>query len=437
LKVSVGSTTKYYIETYGCALSEFDSEIMRSILRGAGYEECGDPREADVIIVNTCAVRLDTEAKIVKRLKELNGLSLQGKKLIVSGCLSKARPSLILRTAPAASLVSPQNVTRILDAATLDRPVYLLDGERDVNFLPKPPTRDSVATVMISEGCLESCSFCETKLARRYLKSYPPRAIVCVVRDLVQGGAREIRLTGQDAAAYGVDLPGKPRLPDLIADILDKVPGEYRLRIGMMTPNQAMEIIDDLLDVYRDERVFKFFHIPVQSGDDRVLKIMNRRYTVAEFKELHSKVKAKYPSSLFATDIIVGHPGEDEEAFMNSVRLVEELKFERVYLAQYSIRPRTASASMPQVPEPVKKERSLRIQEVIKRVGTEIYSSYVGGRFRGLLASRSFREGFSTVRLDNYFPVAVPASTLRSYGEFVDVKITGATYFDLRGVIVS
>lgn len=437
MKASVDPTTKYYLETYGCALSEFDSEIMRSILRSAGYEECNDPRDADVIIVNTCAVRLDTEAKIAKRLKELSGLSLQGKKLVVSGCLSKARPSLILRTVPLASLVSPQNVTRILDVVTADKPTYLLDGERDVSLLPRPPIRDSVATVMISEGCLENCSFCETKLARRYLKSYPPRAIVNTVRELVQSGAREIRLTGQDAAAYGLDLPGKPRLPDLIADILDNVPGEYRLRIGMMTPNQAMEIIDDLLDVYRDERVFKFFHIPVQSGDDRVLKIMNRRYTVAEFKELHSKVKSRYPSSLFATDIIVGHPGEDEEAFVNSVKLVEELRFERVYLAQYSIRPRTASASMPQVPEPIKKERSLRIQEVIKRIGIEIYRSYVGSNFRGLLASRSFREGFSTVRLDNYFPVAVPASPSRRYGDFVEVKVTDATYFDLRGVIVS
>jgi len=427
---------KYYIETYGCALSEFDSAIMRSLLRDAGYEEVKSPAEADVVIVNTCSVRLDTEKKIVKRLVELSPL-VEGKKLIVSGCLSKSRPSLVMRVAPTASMLSPQNVTKVVDVLKADKQLYLLDGERDVSVLPTPPIRDGVATIMISEGCLENCSFCETKIARRTLKSYSPRAIVDLVRELVKRGAREIRLTGQDAAAYGLDLPGRPRLPELIGDILDRVPGGYRLRIGMMTPNQAMDLIDDLLEVYRDERVFKFFHIPVQSGDDRVLEIMNRRYTVSEFKELHRKVKSRYPSSLFATDIIVGHPGEDEEAFMNSVALVNELKFERVYLAQYSIRPRTASASMPQIPEPVKKERSLRIQEVIRSVGLEIYGKYVGGIYRGLLASRSFRDGYYTVRLDNYFPVTVPATDARSFGDYVNVKVSEATYFDLRGFIVS
>jgi len=231
-----------------------------------------------LVIVNTCAVRLDTEAKIVKRLNELKPL-VKGK-LIVAGCLVKARPSLIARVAPSASLVSPQNVTRIAEVARSPSRLTLIEGERDTSFMPQVPLRDRIATIMISEGCLDNCSFCETKLARRTLRSYPPRLIVERVTDAVQRGAKEIRLTAQDTAAYGLDLPAKVRLPDLLSMILNKVPGDYRIRVGMMTPNEAMEIMDDLLDVYKDERVFKFFHIPVQSGDDRVLKIMNSGYSI-------------------------------------------------------------------------------------------------------------------------------------------------------------
>ncbi|MGC9209859.1 MAG: tRNA (N(6)-L-threonylcarbamoyladenosine(37)-C(2))-methylthiotransferase [Acidilobus sp.] len=425
----------YYIENYGCALAEFDSSVMASLLEANGFHRVSSPDEADVVIVNTCAVRLDTEAKIVKRLAELSSTRLRGK-LIVSGCLVKARPSLVARTVPSASLLSPQNVTRIMEVVSSPGRVVIIDGERDTSFMPSLPLRDRIATVMISEGCLDNCSFCETKLARRSLRSYPPRLIVERVAEAVRKGAKEIRLTGQDVAAYGLDLPAKVRLPELVSVILDKVPGDYRIRIGMMTPNQAMEIIDDLLEVYEDRRVFKFFHIPVQSGDDRVLKLMNRRYTIDEFIDLHRKVKSRYPDSLFATDIIVGHPGEDEEAFERSVELVRKLRFERVYLAQYSIRPRTLSASMPQVPEPVKKERSLRISKVIQSVEEEIYRKYVGLDLDAVVTSRGFREGYYVARPDNYFPIAIPGDA-DLLGKWVRVHVTDATYFDLRGVVIS
>ncbi len=434
-----GSATRmpptYYIENYGCALAEFDASIIASLLERAGFKRTPNIEEADVVVINTCAVRLDTEAKISKRLDEIRGLNLRGR-LIVAGCLAKARPSVVLRRAPTASLVSPQNVHRILEIVSSTRPVHLLDGERDTSFMPVPPLRDRVATVMVSEGCLDNCSFCETKLARRTLRSYPPRVIIDVISELVRRGAKEIRITGQDVAAYGLDLPARVRLPELISYILDKVPGDYRIRVGMMTPNQAAEIIDDLIDVYRDERVFKFFHIPVQSGDDRVLKAMNRRYTVGEFVELHRKIKGAYPESLFATDIIVGHPGEDDDAFLRSVELVKSLRFERVYLAQYSIRPRTLSASMPQVPEPVKKARSLAISEVIRSVESEIYGSYIGSELKALVTARGFKEGYYVARADNYFPIAVPARD-DIMGAWVKVKVTDATYFDLRGLVVS
>ncbi|MCE4608692.1 MAG: tRNA (N(6)-L-threonylcarbamoyladenosine(37)-C(2))-methylthiotransferase [Caldisphaeraceae archaeon] len=421
---------KYYIETYGCPLSHFDSNTMIYLLDSNGYRMTSNIDEAEIVIVNTCAVRLDTEAKIIKRLKEIKNYSTKSK-IVISGCLVKARPSLVERTLPDASLISPQNVSKILDVVESNKKVILLNGERDNEKMFIPPSRDSTATIMIAEGCLDNCSFCITKLARRTLRSYRPRLVVDTVQELVKNGVKEIRLTGQDTAAYGLDLVPKTRLDELISMIIDRIDGDYRIRIGMMTPNRSVEIIDSLLELYRDDRVFKFFHIPVQSGDENLLKVMNRDYSVEEFKDLHRKIKAKFPSSLFATDIIVGHPGEDEESFNNTTRLVRELKFERVYLAQYSIRPRTKSASMQQVPEPIKKKRSGMLNQIIREEAEKIYRTYIGREEEVLVTSRGFKKSYVVGRMQNYFPVAIDGDE-GLIGRRLLVKIEGASYFDLR-----
>ena len=426
---------RVYMETYGCALAEFDSALMAEALRGRGHEIVASPAEADVILVNTCAVRLDTEQRIAKRLSELRRV-YPGRRMVVAGCLAKARPSLVARVAPEASLVSPQNAYRVWEAVEAPGRLVLLEGSRPTQSLPRVPVARGVATIMIQEGCLSDCSFCITKIARREVRSYPPRAIVDAVRDAVRRGAVEVRLTGQDTGVYGVDLPGRPRLPDLLASILEKVPGEYRIRVGMMNPEHLLEWVDDYLDLFRDERLYRFFHIPVQSGDDEMLRIMGRGYTVDGFKWLVRRIRARVEDPLIATDIIVGHPGETEEAFENTVRLVRELRFERVHIAQYSIRPRTRAAGMPQVPDPVKKRRSSLLAAIVEEIGLERNRRYVGRRLDAVVAGASFREGSMTARLQNYTPVVIPEGSA-DYGDFVVVEVEDATFFDLRGRVVS
>ncbi|MEB3787806.1 MAG: tRNA (N(6)-L-threonylcarbamoyladenosine(37)-C(2))-methylthiotransferase [Desulfurococcales archaeon] len=425
---------RYYIETYGCALAEFDSQVMESMLEESGYTRVESIDDADFIIVNTCAVRLDTEQRIAERLAEIRERH-RGKRIIVAGCLVKARPGLVARVLPEASLLSPQNVDRILEAVRSPGRITLLKGRRDTSRIPLPARAGRVATIMVSEGCLNDCSYCISKIARRELRSYSPRLIVDAVKSLVERGVKEIRLTGLDVAAYGRDLPGKPSIADLVNMILDKVEGNYMIRIGMMTPELALEILDDLLDAYSSDRVYKFFHIPVQSGDDRVLKVMNRKYTVDEFRYIHSRVKSRYPDSMFATDIIVGHPGEDEEAFMNTVKLVRELRFERVHLAQYSIRPHTLSASLPQVSDGVKKRRSSMLMEIIADIGYETHARYIGRTVDALIVEKSFRPGSMTGRLHNYFPVVLPLDE-SLLGSWAKVRISDASFFDLKGEII-
>ena len=418
-------------------MARFESLVMEDVLGRRGFKRVDSPGQADVIVVNTCAVRLDTEQRILERLEYLSG-RYGSSRLIVAGCLAKARPGAVRRVAPRARLLGPQAVHLVGQLVEEPPGSMLLEAERDTSRMPSrlvESRRGLVATIMIQEGCLNNCSYCITKLARGGPRSYPPRVVVEAVRRAVEQGAVEVRLTGTDTGVYGVDLPGRPSLPDLVGMILDKVEGDYRLRIGMMTPEAAIELGRSLLEAYRDERVYKFFHIPVQSGDDGVLRVMGRRYTVGEFRRLHSRVKAWYPDSMFATDIIVGHPGETEEAFENTVRLVRELRFERVHLAQYSLRPHTRAAAMKQLSDSVKKTRSKRLSKIIEEITGEIFSSYIGRRVRGLVVERGFRANSLVARLDNYFPVVLPYEE-GLLGRRVEVEVEDATFFDLRGKII-
>ncbi len=429
---------KYYIETYGCALATYDTMLMRERLEDAGYTLVPDPRKADIVIINTCAVRLDTEQKILERLRHLSKI-IDPNKIIVAGCLAKARPGAIKQVTPNARLLAPQASHLIVDIIK-EKPGYsILNIERDMRIIPRTPIERSkglVATFMIQEGCLNNCSYCITKLARGRPRSYPPRQIVEGVKRAVDAGAVEIRLTGTDVGAYGVDLPGKPTITDLVSIILEKVPGNYRIRIGMMTPESAIRLGKSLLEAYRDSRVYKFFHIPVQSGDDELLRIMGRRYTINEFRRLHKMIKSKYPTSMFATDIIVGHPGESEEAFQNTVSLVRELRFERVHLAQYSLRPHTRAAAMKQLSDSVKKQRSKILSRIIEEITGEIFARYIGEIVVGIIVEKGFRDNTLVARLENYFPVVVPRNG-NVIGKKAKIKVESSTFFDLRGKIIS
>jgi 2-methylthioadenine synthetase len=263
------------------------------------------------------------------------------------------------------------------------------------------------------------------------LRSYPLREIVNAARDAVKAGAKEIELTGQDTAAYGLDLGGSISLVDVVNKVTE-IDGDFMIRIGMMTPEQAMRIIDNLIEVMRNPKVYKFIHLPVQSGDDRVLKLMNRKYTIDEYKELVSEIRSKIPFANITTDIIIGHPGEDEDAFNNTLLLMKELRFERIHLAMYSIRPNTRSASMPQVPDSVKKKRIQIANKLYEDIALSIHLEYVGSTSR-VITTELGRKGSVVGRLMNYIPVVIRSENVE-LGKWYNVKITEASFYDLRGV---
>ena len=417
-----------YIETYGCALNRADSYVMMTLLKSEGYNFVEKPEDADIIILNTCAVRLETEERMKQRIKELNKLS---KKLIVAGCMSSAEPATVLSISPNSSLIGPQAVEKIVDIVKSQDRKVILEGDRAL-ITPRV-FEGKIAIIPIADGCAGNCNFCITKLARRKLRSYPLREIVESAKYAIQNNAKEIELTGQDTAAYGLDLGGTINLTDVVNKIAE-IDGDFMIRIGMMTPEQAMRIADDIIEVLKNPKVYKFIHLPVQSGDDRVLKLMNRKYTVDEYKELVLEIRRKIPFVNITTDIIIGHPGEDEEAFNNTLSLMKDLRFERIHLAMYSLRPNTRSASMPQVPDSIKKQRMQLANKLYEDIGFSVHSEYIGTVSK-ILTTEHGRKGSVVGRLINYIPVVIRNENAE-LGRWYNVKITEASFYDLRGVFI-
>ncbi|MCS7099539.1 MAG: tRNA (N(6)-L-threonylcarbamoyladenosine(37)-C(2))-methylthiotransferase [Sulfolobales archaeon] len=420
-----------YFETYGCALNRADTALMKSIVVERGYEITNDVEKADVVVVNTCTVRLDTELRVLRRLSELHRKYGSSKKIVVSGCMAAAQPYTAKKVAPRAVLLSPQNVTRLIEA--IESGTDMILGERDVLYL-KPYVDGAAAAVPVAEGCIGDCAFCVTKLARRRLRSYSPREVVRAVEEAVSRGAIEIELTAQDAGSYGLDL-GFTSLPDLVRDVIDSVQGEYMLRIGMANPDTLARVLDGVVEVLKEPRVYKYLHIPLQSADDGVLKIMKRRYTYDDYRELVIEIRRKIPEVTIATDVIVGHPGEDDEAFQKTVEAVVELQFDKVHVAQYTVRPRTESAAMRQIPEHVKKARSTTLGRVVEEVGLRINREYVGSLASVLVTHRSIRGDF-VGRIINYKPVVIlDGRASAALGTRRVVRVSTATFYDLRGCV--
>jgi MiaB-like tRNA modifying enzyme len=415
---------RVYIETYGCALNRGDSAIMATVLSERGHEITENLNEAEVVIINTCAVRLETEERMKQRIRELRRT---GKRLVVAGCLAGALPATVSALAPEASILGPQAVERITEVVESPERQVILEGTKAVK-VPRM-LEGKIFIVPIADGCAGECSFCITKLARRKLRSYPMREIVEAVKEAVAKGAVEVELTAQDTAAYGLDLGGKVRLPDLVEKVAE-IEGNFMVRVGMMTPEQAMSIVDGLVEALNTEKVYKFVHLPVQSGSDKVLKLMNRKYTIDEYKRLVKELRSKVPGLSVATDIIVGHPGEDEEDFQQTLDLMKELRFERIHLAMYSIRPNTVSAGLPQVLDSVKKERMKTAMDLYESIAYDIHSEYVGKTVE-VLTTELGRKGSVIGRLRNYIPVVVKNES--SLGNWVKVVIEEASFYDLRG----
>jgi MiaB-like tRNA modifying enzyme len=364
----------------------------------------------------------------------------KGKKLVVAGCLPLINLGRLQREVRFDAVVGPaagERIVGLVDDVLGGEKVLGLDGSlhsKPALTLPRVQHGSVVSIVPIGYGCLGSCAYCCTVFARGRLRSYTAQEVVERVREDVRRGFREFWLTSQDAGAYGRDIC--TNLAELL-DSLCGVSGDFRVRVGMMTPSMVMDILDELVEVLRDKRIFKFVHLPVQSGDDQILGRMRRPYSVDGFKWVVDTFRARFPELTLATDVICGFPGEGKEAFERTLRLIEDVKPDVVNVSKFFTRPKTVAAKMHAdfVPPSEIKRRSSVAGVLAKQVAYERNKHWVGWRGEILIDEIGKAPGSWVGRNLAYKPVVVKSAE-NLLGEELNVSVTNAFPTYLEGEIV-
>jgi threonylcarbamoyladenosine tRNA methylthiotransferase CDKAL1 len=428
--------TRVFLKSFGCSTNLADGEVMAGCLANAGFKLVGSIADADIVVYNTCAVKGPTENRMIDVLKKVP----KGKKLLVVGCLPLINFERLNREVCFDGVAGPalgEKIVEIVRQVLKGEKVLALenaDKAKPSLSLPRIRLNPVVGIIPISYGCLGSCAYCCVVFARGRLRSYSIKEIVERVKADLADGVRELWLTSQDTACYGRDTG--TNLAELVEAICT-VEGDFRVRIGMMTPNMALEILEDLIEAYKDEKVFKFVHLPVQSGDDQVLKKMRRFYTVADFKRIVNAFRKAFPKITIATDVICGFPGEDEKAFKKTLQLIEHVKPDIVNISKFFARPKTAAASMQDsVPFSEIKRRSALLNSLASKIAMERNREWIGWEGEVLIDEVGKIAGSWMGRNFAYKPIVVK-SEKNLLGKVVHVKIYEAYATHFEGALSS
>jgi MiaB-like tRNA modifying enzyme len=410
--------SKIYLKSYGCSANTADAEIARGILTKHGHYLVDNPQNAELNIILTCVVKKPTEQKVSK---ELRRMEVTEKPLIVAGCMPKSMTEHVEELVPNASLIGPDDIERIGEAVNLalkGEQVSYLNGEpTDRTCLPRIRENNIVHIMPISSGCLGNCSYCIVKFARGKLYSFPAKKIVKDVKDSILSGCKEVWITAEDTATYNSE---GVRLPELLNRITS-INGEFRVRIGMTTPNQLEPVLGDLLESLKSHKIYQFIHIPVQSGNDEILKQMKRRYTIQQFKKAVNQIRKVYPSIGISTDIICGFPGETLEQFNDSLKLIKWLRPDVLNINRFWERPGTDASKMPgQLHGRETKKRSRIITSLWKELAVEAGNRWIGWEGEILIIEHG-KRGTKVGRNPAYKAVAV--KTVAPMGSFINVRV--------------
>ena len=421
---------KVHFITQGCSSNARESEIMIGLLDNSGYDIVGDEDNSDINVVNICTVKGDTTAlREVRRLKK----EFPEKKLIVAGCITESIVPKIKNIDEGISFVNTHNFGRIsavVENSLNGTVLEMLDKkyEQKVNLLSvrKNPV---IGIVPILNGCNYFCTFCSTKLVKGKLFSYPMDAIRQDVKEHLKSGCKEIWITSNDTGAYMVEQGGKQKLVGLLEQILT-IPLDFKLRLGMMNPGNTISILNGLIETYKHPKMFKFLHIPIQSGNNEILKSMNRKYTVEDFTNVVEAFRKEMPEITISTDIIVGFPSETEPQFEDSLNVIKKIKPDVLNLSMYAAREGTIAAKMKQLSTNKLKQRSRIMTNLYRQIALENNQKWVGWKGSILIDEKGKNDSWIG-RNYCYKPVIVKGNF--NLGDEIDVKITDVTSFDLRG----
>ena len=426
---------KVFVKNFGCSSNVADGEVLAGCLAEAGFQLATLETEADLVIYNTCAVKGPTENRIIDALKH----APKNKKIVVAGCLPMISFERLSREANFDGAIGPAFGKEIVDVV-----VRVLAGEKVIDLttanrkpllsLPRHKPNSVVSVIPINYGCLGSCTYCCVVFARGHLRSYSIREVVDRVQNDYAAGAREFWLTSQDTACYGRDFHSN------LAELLKALKGlaeDFRVRVGMMTPNLVIDMQKQLIDAFKSPKIFEFLHLPVQSGDDTVLQNMRRFYTAADFKGIVDSFRAEFPDITLATDVIVGFPGETEEAFENTLRLLEQVKFDVINVSKFFARPKTVAAQIQDdlVEREEIKRRSAVTADLAKRLSAERNLRWVGWTGELFIDEKGKFEGSWVGRNFAYKPIVVKSQE-SLLGKTLKIKVTEASATYLKGAVV-
>jgi len=425
-----------FIRSFGCSANGSDSEVIAGCLAKAGFTLVDCEAAADLIIYNTCAVKGPTENRIIQALKQ----QPKDKKLIIVGCLPKISFERLSVEVHFDGVAGASIGEGIVDLAK-----RVLKGEKIVDLdvidskpaldLPRVRSNPIISVLPINYGCLGSCSYCCVVFARGRLRSYSVDEIVERVKADLSAGVREFWVTSQDTACYGREI-GKNLAELLFA--LDDVEGDFKVRVGMMTPNMVTDMETELIEAFKKERIFKFLHLPVQSGDDQTLKRMRRFYTAKEFTNIVQAFKSVIPELTLATDVIVGFPEETDRAFENTLNLLKAVKPDVVNVSKFFARPKTAAAQIREgiVPPEEIKRRSSITAALAKQYSFEQNKRWSGWAGEVLVDENGKVEGSWVGRNFAYKPIAIKSSS-NLLGKTLSVKVTKAYPTYLAATIIT
>ncbi len=417
---------RFYFESYGCTMNQGEARIMEDLLKEKGHSIVENPEDAEALVLVTCTVIETTELRMKKRLTQFKET---GKPVVVAGCMASVQKDEITFENPDAIVIPPEdfrNIDSILEKRSIKEP---MTKKKDGEIQPSPK-KTADAIIPISSGCLGSCTYCITRIARGKLRSCPPEFIVDSARKILKEGYREIRLSAQDTAAYGADM--SINLPGLLFKI-QTLKGDFRVRVGMMNPDNVLPILHDLIEAYKDSRIYKFLHLPFQSGSQRMLLRMGRGYSVVEFFLVVEEFKKDFPDITVSTDVIVGFPGENESDFHESVELVKRLRPNILNVTRFSPRPKTEASKMKdRIPSRIAKDRSRELAKIHLDISRDINKAFVGRKQRILITEHGKNKTMMG-RTDSYMPVVVLDEV--KLCDFLDVKITEARNTYLIGEV--
>jgi threonylcarbamoyladenosine tRNA methylthiotransferase CDKAL1 len=437
LRRNAAAKPKVWVEAYGCSASMADSEMISGLLKSAGYEIAARQSEGALNLIVTCSVKDATEHKMVGRIKSLTE---SGKPLVVAGCLPKAEREKVELLSPSASLLGPHSIERSADvvrsAFAGSRLVALEDSISDKVNIPRVRVNPVVSIVEIASGCMSECTFCQTKLAKGWLRSYRMGDIMRQIRsDVVEGGCREVWLTSTDNGCYGRDIGSD--LVELLKTCCS-IEGDFKIRLGMMNPMYLPEMLNRLVEVFHEnEKLFKFLHIPVESGSNRVLRKMKRGHTARTFLDAVQSFRKKIPKMTISTDVIVGFPTETEGDFQATLDLLEKAEPDIVNSSRYGARPGTESAKWKRerVSSQVAKERSGRLHMLARKIAKKRNSLWQG--WHGEIIVDEIICKVAQGRNYAYKPVVVTGSPAQfSLGDQKHVQVYDFSNFSLKGRII-